>query len=122
MPVSEGFIDLLKERLVGIGPLSVRRMFGGAGIYCEGVMFGLAVDDTLYLKVDGGNRPAVEARSPGPFSYAVKRGRNTITSFWQVPDGLIDEPDELLSWASAALAAAHRASRAKSSMGRARRQ
>jgi DNA transformation protein len=40
MTASESFVDLLEDALSGLGPVSVRRMFGGAGVYAEGVMFG----------------------------------------------------------------------------------
>ena len=52
MTASAGFVELLKDALSGLGPVSVRRMFGGAGVYADGVMFGLVADDTLYLKAD----------------------------------------------------------------------
>src|SRR5690606_41027264 len=92
-------------------PIRVRRMFGGAGIYCDGVMFALISDDTLYLKVDDANRGDFAAEGMAPFSYATRTGRTTITSYWRAPERLLDAPDELLTWSRAAVAAAARARR-----------
>ena len=109
MSVSAGFVDMLKEQLAEFGSVSVRRMFGGAGIYNDGVMFGLIADDTLYLKADDINRSAFEAEDMKPFAYQGKGGHVAIMSYWQVPERLLDDPDELAAWARGALAAAHRA-------------
>jgi DNA transformation protein and related proteins len=106
MTASDGFIGFLKDLLGSLGPITVRRMFGGAGIYCDGVMFALVVDDTLYFKADDRNRPDFEAEDLAPFSYATKDGRHTIMSYWRCPDRLFDEPDEMTAWAGKALAAA----------------
>lgn len=113
MASSDGFLQLLRDQLSGLGPVRVRRMFGGAGIYCDGVMFALVSDDTLYLKADDVNRTDFEAESLGPFSYETRNGRTTIMSYWRAPEGLLDDPDELLTWARSALAAARRAQRVK---------
>ena len=67
MPASDGFLELLKDMLNGFGPVSVRRMFSGAGLYAGGIMFGLVADDTLYLKVDETTQGAFEAEGLGPF-------------------------------------------------------
>ena len=83
------------------------RMFGGAGVYCDGLMFGLVSDDTLYFRVDDGNRGAFEADGSAPFAYDAK-GRTIVLPYWRVPERLFDEPDEMLVWARAALAAARR--------------
>jgi DNA transformation protein len=86
----------------------MRRMFGKTGVFCGGVMLGMVKDDTLYLRVDDGNRAAFqEAASFPPLNYAKKSGSIDL-SFWRMPDRLFDEPDELVTWAHAALAAARR--------------
>jgi DNA transformation protein len=84
-------------------------MFGGAGIFRDGVMFALIVDDTLYFKADDSNRRDFEAEGLAPFSYETKNGRNTIMSYWRCPDRLFDDPDEMAAWAGKALAAARKA-------------
>lgn len=112
MTVSSGFLELLRDQLEALGPVSLRRMFGGAGIYCDGVMFALVADDVVYFKVDDENRPAFEAESLPPFSYETRNGRTVIASFRRAPDRLLDDADELVEWARRAVAAAHRAQRA----------
>jgi DNA transformation protein len=118
MTASVGFIAFLKDVLSGLGPITVRRMFGGAGLYCDGLMFALIADDTLYFKADDGNRGDFEAEGVAPFSYETKDGRHTIMSFWRCPDRLLDDPDEMPAWAERALTAARRV--ANSKPGRAR--
>lgn len=109
MASSAGFLEFLKEQLAGLGPISVRRMFGGAGVYADGVMFALVSDDTLYFKADETTHADFEAEGMSAFNYATKDGRNTIMSYWHVPERLFDEPDEMLVWARKALATAKRA-------------
>jgi DNA transformation protein len=113
MTASDGYIDFLKDQLGGLGVVSVRRMFGGAGVYCGRVMFALVADDTLYLKADETSRGDFEAERLEPFTYQTKDGRNTVMSYWRAPERLFDEPDEMLAWARKALAAAQRGSRPK---------
>src|SRR5262245_5793006 len=113
------FGEFLKDHLRGLGQVTVRRMFGGAGVYCDGLMFGLVADDTLYFRVDDGNRGAFEAEGSVPFTYDG-RGRTIVLPYWRVPERLFDEPDEMLVWARAALAAARRVAERKKPRSRAR--
>src|SRR4051794_24929088 len=122
MVASAAFAEFLCEQLAPLGHVAMRRMFGKTGVFCEGVMFGMVTEDTLYLRVDDLNRATFkEAESSPPLNY-VKQGRTIDLSFWCVPERLIDEPDELVAWARAALAAAHRvaANRGRTTPGRTR--
>jgi len=107
------FLDFLKDQLRGLGHVTTRRMFSGAGIYCDGVIFALMLRDTLYFKVDDGNRRAYEAEGLEPFSYEAKGKTVTIGAYWRVPERLFDAPDEMLEWARAAFAAGRRAAASK---------
>jgi DNA transformation protein and related proteins len=108
MVASDSFAEFLREQLAPLGRLTMRRMFGKTGVFCDGVMFGMVTDNTLYFRVDDDNRAVFEeAQSFPPLNYE-KKGSTIDLSFWRAPDRLFDEPDELLSWARAALAAAHR--------------
>jgi len=108
MVASAGFAEFLREQLAPLGRLTMRRMFGKTGVFCDGVMFGMVADDTLYFRVDDGNRATfAEAASTPPLNYE-KGGATIDLAFWRAPDRLLDEPDELIAWARAALAAAHR--------------
>jgi DNA transformation protein len=112
MTTSEAFLDFLRDALAGLGPVVVRRMFGGAGISCDGVMFALVADNTLYFKADAASRVAFEAEGLGPFVYEG-RGKPVAMSYWRAPERLLDENDELLAWARTALAVARREATAK---------
>jgi DNA transformation protein len=108
MVASDSFAEFLREQLAPLGRLSTRRMFGKTGVFCDGVMIGMVADNTLYFRVDEGNRETFkEAAAFPPLNYA-NQGRMIDLSFWRVPERLFDEPDELVVWARAALAAARR--------------
>ena len=102
----------LKEIFSAFGAVSVRRMFGGAGIYADGTMFALVAEGELYLKADEETIPAFRAAGAGPFIYGAK-GRRVVMSYWRLPDRLLDEPDELAEWARAALRVAQRSAAAR---------
>ena len=108
MVASDSFAEFLHEQLAPLGRLAMRRMFGKTGVFCDGVMFGMVADNTLYFRVDDDNRTVfAEAAAVPPLNYE-KKGSTIDLSFWRVPERLFDEPDELVTWARAALAAAHR--------------
>jgi DNA transformation protein and related proteins len=108
MVASDSFAEFLREQLAPLGRVTMRRMFGKTGVFCGGVMFAMVADDTLYFRVDDHNRAAFrEAEAFPPLSYE-KRGSSIDLSFWRAPERLFDEPDELMTWARAAAAAAHR--------------
>ena len=108
MVASDSFAEFLCEQLAPLGPLTMRRMFGKTGVFCDGLMLGMVSDNTLYFRVDDDNRTAfAEAASFPPLNYE-KKGSTIDLSFWRAPDRLFDEPDELVSWAQITLAAARR--------------
>ena len=108
MVASASFAEFLREQLAPLGHLTMRRMFGKTGVFCDGVMLGMVTDNTLYFRVDDGNRDAFkEAAAFPPLNYE-KQGRTLDLSFWRAPERLFDEPDELVEWARLALAAARR--------------
>ncbi len=108
MVASASFAEFLREQLAPLGHVTMRRMFGKTGVFCDGLMLGMVADNTLYFRVDYHNRAAFqEAASSPPLSYE-KRGNTIDLSFWRAPERLFDEPDELVAWARLALAAAQR--------------
>jgi DNA transformation protein and related proteins len=108
MVASDSFAAFLSEQLAPLGRITMRRMFGKTGVFCDGLMLGMVADNTLYLRVDDDNRAAFqEAASSPPLNYR-KKGETIDLSFWRAPERLFDEPDELVTWARIALAAAHR--------------
>jgi DNA transformation protein len=105
---SEAFAEFLRERLAPVGCVTLRRMFGKTGVFCDGVMLGMVTENTLYLRVDEGNRGTFsEAACFPPLNYA-KKGSTIDLAFWRVPERLFDEPEEFVIWAREALAAARR--------------
>ena len=100
--------DDIQELFSAFGAVVVRRMFGGAGIYADGTMFALVADSVIYLKADELSTPAFERENLAPFTYETKDGKRGIVSYRRMPERLYDDPDELATWARAALAAAQR--------------
>src|SRR4030081_1941470 len=108
MVASDSFAEFLREQLAPLGRVTMRRMFGKTGVFCARVMFGLVTADTLSFRVDNHNgAPFKEAQAFPPLNYE-KKGSTIDLSFWRAPERLFDEPDELVTWARAALAAARR--------------
>jgi DNA transformation protein len=94
------------ELFSAFGPVTVRRMFGGAGIYAGETMFALIADGAIYLKAGDGNVAMFDHERLAPFTYTTSQGRRGVMSYRRMPDRLYDDPEELAVWACAALAAA----------------
>ena len=108
MVASDSFAEFLREQLAPLGRVTMRRMFGRTGVFCDGLMFAMVTNDTLYFRVDAHNRAVFkEAQSFPPLNYE-KKGCTIDLSFWRAPERLFDEADELVTWARAALEAARR--------------
>jgi DNA transformation protein and related proteins len=99
--------EAIADLFAGVGPVRIRRMFGGQGVYSGNVMFALEADGELYLKTDPETVAAFRSAGSKPFVYE-KRGRLTEMSYWRLPEAAADEPDEAARWARLALAAAQR--------------
>ena len=110
--LDDDFRDYVLDLLAPLRGVSARKMFGGYGIYAEGVMFALIADSTLYLKGDAQNAADFEKAGCEPFLYQHKsRSKPTRMSYYRAPSEAMDDSDELLPWAESALAAAKRARR-----------
>ena len=114
---SPEFLEFLKDQLAPLGHVTARRMFSGAGIYCDGVIFALVLRDAVHFRVDDGNRSAYEAEGLQPFSYEARGRTVRVGAYWRVPERLVDDPDEMVEWARAALAAGQRAAAKKKPKG-----
>ena len=101
--------DAIRDLFAGFGPVDVRRMFGGVGVFADGRMMALVSRDVIYLKADSATIPQFEREGQAPFSYATKNGEHKLTSYWRMPERLYDDPDELARWARDAHAVALRA-------------
>jgi DNA transformation protein len=102
------FVELVVEQLRPFGAVTVRSMFGGWGIYRDGVFFALVADDTLYFKSDDENRAQFERASPGPFTFE-KKGETVVTHYFAVPEDAFEDPQVMKRWARLGYAAALRA-------------
>ena len=102
--------ERLAELFSVYGPVNVRRMFGGAGVFADGLMIALVVEGVIFLKADERTIPDFEREGLRPFSYETKAGTRTLTSYWRMPERLYDDPEELAAWARRALESARRSS------------
>jgi len=81
MAVSDEFINYVIDQLAGWGEVTARRMFGGAGLYCDGKMFGLVADDVAYLKVDDSNREDFVKAGASPFNPYPDKVKTTLIEY-----------------------------------------
>lgn len=109
MPISQAYLDQVRDRLANFGSVAIRRMFGGAGVYLDGLFVALVEDDRLYLKADDGNRPTFEVLGLAPFVHRRKDGRTAVMGFYPPPAGALEDAAALAPWVEGALAAARRA-------------
>ena len=105
------FVDHVVDMLGPVGA-TARRMFGGHGIFLDGLMFALIADDRLYFKADDDNRAIFEDAGSEPFTY-MRRGKPASLSYWSAPDDALEDPTELRGWAEHGIASARRAAAAK---------
>jgi DNA transformation protein len=99
MAVSDEFVEYVIEQLSGWGEVSVRRMFGGAGLYRRGIMFAVIADDVAYLKVDDSNRDDFVRAGSAPFEPYPDKIRTTIRTYYEIPADVLENPAELAQWA-----------------------
>ena len=104
--------EALKALFEPFGSIAVRRMFGGSGVYAEGLCFAIELKGEVFLKTDALSQPDFSAAGSSPFIYVAK-GRSRPTSYWSLPPVAHEEPDELRRWAGMGLEAARRAAEAR---------
>jgi DNA transformation protein and related proteins len=98
--------EFIRDLFSSFRPVTVRRMFGGAGIYADGTMFALIAGDVIYLKAGAANEADFEREGLPPFRYEAANGKRAVMSYRRMPERLYDDPDELAQWAARALAVA----------------
>jgi DNA transformation protein len=99
MAVSEGFKEFIRELLADFGPVIIRNMFGGAGVYADGVMFAILANDVIYLKTNAVSAFAFASEGMTPFTYQPKGKAPIALPYWEVPPRLLETPEELAAWA-----------------------
>ena len=87
--------DFLLDLFAAFGPVTLRRMFSGFGISADEVNFALALRSGVYLRADDHTIAKFEAEGCKPFQYATRARTVTVRSYWQLPERLYDDPDEL---------------------------
>ncbi|MEM7769170.1 MAG: TfoX/Sxy family protein [Cyanobacteria bacterium P01_A01_bin.37] len=112
MPSRSAYVDTIVQHLNQVAPVTARAMFGGYGLYAEGVMFALIAYDTLYFKVDDGNRQQYLDMGSEPFTYTGK-GKPIQMSYYRLPENVSEDLEQLEIWVAASRYAARR-SKAKS--------
>ncbi len=105
-PPSE-FVQSLLELMEPIGPVTSRRMFGGYGLYLDGLMIALVADDELYFKIDEETKPRFSAAGCEPFTYE-KQGKAMQMSYWKASEDVFDDPEAMAEWGKLAYGAALR--------------
>jgi DNA transformation protein len=110
----DSFHEFVAELLAPMGPVSIRRMFGGAGVFRDGLMFALLADDTIFLKCDPALRADLDAEGSAPFVWSKpSTGEEIDMGYVSLPSSAMDDPDEASSWARRALAVAKAKAAAK---------
>lgn len=110
MAVSASFKAFLLEQLNQVRPVTSRAMFGGLGLYADGLFFALADDDVLYFKADDSNRGDFERAGMGPFRPF---GDERAMAYFEVPAELLEDEETLAAWMAKALVVAGRAAASK---------
>lgn len=105
MAVSREYLDYILEQLAGLGRVRARRMFGGAGLYSEAAFFAIITDDTLYLRADETTRAQFTARGMPAFRPYADRPQVSM-SYYAAPAEVLEDAQELVSWARRAVAVA----------------
>jgi DNA transformation protein len=111
MPVSEEYLEHVLEQLQNVNQVDTKKMFGGVGIYLDGLFCALNADDVLYFKVDDMNRPDYEAAGMGPFR--PKWEGSQAMQYYEVPEAVLEDPEKLELWANKAMDVARRKSSGK---------
>jgi DNA transformation protein and related proteins len=111
--MAKGDPDRFDDLFAPFGKIAVRRMFGGEGLFRDGLMFGLVDDERIFLKTSEETRARFVEEGSGPFTYQMKKGEGILASYYELPDRLYDDPEELAEWARAAFAVARQSPTAK---------
>jgi len=105
VPVSEAFRDYVLEQLSALGGVNARRMFGGVGLYCGELFFGVINDNLLYLRVDEATRPLFEAAGMTALR-PVRAKPEVVAAYYQAPDHVLEDAEILVEWARRSVAVA----------------
>lgn len=101
--------DAIEEMFQALGPVTIKRMFGGKGIYHQGRILALELHDEILFKADAVSAPDFSAAGCRQWTYEGRSGKPVKMPYWSVPDEAFDDPDLMALWARRAYEAALRA-------------
>lgn len=107
--IRDNYAHYILDLLLPLGNIKARKMFGGFGIYQNGIFFALIANNILYFKVDDANQSDYESFGSKPFSYTNKNDKLVSMSYWEVPINILENQDRLEEWVNNAVQAAKRA-------------
>jgi len=107
------FVNNVVDLMQSIGPVGAKSMFGGFGLFLNGVMFALVADSTLYLKIDQALECELKNRGLEAFTYS-KKGKEFKLSYYQAPEEVLENREDMHLWAGKAYKAALQAAEKKS--------
>jgi DNA transformation protein len=115
------FHAFVQELFGGMGPVSVRRMFGGAGIYAGDLMFALIDEDTIFIKADDELKAALAAEGSVAWTY-TRDGKTREMGYWRLPESALDDPEVAADWGRRALAVAKAKAKPKAMKAKSKRR
>jgi DNA transformation protein len=113
MAYDPDFGEWVREHFAVLGPLEIKRMFGGAAVYENGLIFALLDDGVIWLKADEINAPLLADAGARQFTFPTKDGKQMTMAYWSLPESALDDPDEAVGWARQSIDAALRKAAAK---------
>ncbi len=108
MALSKSFEAFAVELFAGLGPVRIKRMFGGGAAYLEDQIFALLDDEAIWIKVDEANEQAFIDEGLPRITYPMKDGRVMEMAYRRLPESALDDPDEAVRWATLGVEAARR--------------
>ncbi len=113
MAYDPDFGEWVREHFAGLGPIEIKRMFGGAAVYSHDLIFALLDDGVVWLKADEVNAPLLQAAGARQFTYPTKDGKAMTMAYWSLPENAVDDAAEAVDWARQSIDAALRKAAAK---------
>jgi len=103
MAISNAFLVYILDQLSAWREVTTKRMFGGAGLFCDDKAFGLVADDVVYMKVDDTNRDKYIEAGSSPLK-PFENKPTILSSYYELPPDILEEPEEFVEWAEESLA------------------
>ena len=113
MSLSPSFKEFLLEQMAQFGPVTIKRMFGGAGVYRDGMMFAVVDNDIVYFKTDDENRGLFEVEGLAAFVFQTAKGHAMTIKYYRAPERCMDDAGEMAEWCRIGFGAALRAAQGK---------